>query len=185
MRSPRPALLALALPLLAGCGDLFGDRDAKQPGTALGTFHVSATQAGNTCGDKALGAPATWEFDIKLSRASGTLYWNNGATEIVGSLADDTQAFSVVGQVDQDMRAGGTGGACSVERTDRATGALVGKDADITSAAGQLSFSFEATAGSRCEDLVATTAESAKNVLFAALPCAMTYTFQASRTESP
>ena len=104
MRPLSLAPLALSLSLLTGCGDLFGDKDAKQPGTALGTFHVTATQASNTCGDKALGAPATWEFDIKLSRDTGTLYWNNGATQIQGTLSDDTQAFAVTGQVEEDMR---------------------------------------------------------------------------------
>ena len=187
MRPLSLAPLALSLSLLTGCGDLFGDKDAKQPGTALGTFHVTATQASNTCGDKALGAPATWEFDIKLSRDTGTLYWNNGATQIQGTLSDDTQAFAVTGQVEEDMRSNGgsAGSACAVDRTDRATGSLIGKNTDISSATGQLTFSFDPKAGSMCDDLVATTAESPKNVVFAALPCSMTYTFQAPRTAQP
>jgi hypothetical protein len=186
MPTSRLVALALALPCLAGCGDIFGQKDAKQPGTPLGTFHVTATQTANTCGDKALGAPASWEFDVKLARAAGTLYWDNGAQQVSGSLSDGTQAFSVAGTVVEDMRAGGESGSpCSVERDDAATGALVGKDADISSVSGQLSFSFHAQAGTQCEDLVQTTAQSPKNVVFAALPCSMTYTFAAPRTEAP
>ncbi len=186
MLAARLVPLAFALPLLTGCGDLFGSQDAKQPGTALGTFHLTATLSSGTCGDRALGAPAVWEFDVKLARAAGTLFWDNGATQVSGSLADDTQAFAVESQVVQNMRTEAAPGPdCVVARADKASGSLVGKDADVTSFSGQLSYSFLMQAGSLCDDLVASTAPPNVQPIFAALPCSMVYTFSAPRTATP
>lgn len=176
---------AVAALLLGGCGDMFGNQDAK-PGTALGTFHVTAMLSAGTCGDNALGAPATWEFDVKLARASGTLYWDNGDKMVTGALSDDNLAFAIQSQVVEDMRTEtAPGPECSVARTDKATGTLVGKDADISSFSGQLSYAFQPQTGAQCDDLVATTAPPNKAPIFAALPCSIAYAFTAPRTVAP
>jgi hypothetical protein len=76
------ALLSLgAAGVLAAC---FGT-DPYNPGTALGTFHVVGKLTANTCGASGT-APDPWEFDIKLSRDHGTLYWIQGDAPVQGTL---------------------------------------------------------------------------------------------------
>jgi hypothetical protein len=186
MGALRLACLAAAALVLGGCGDIFGNKDAHAPGTQLGTFHVTATLASGTCGDNALGAPATWEFDVKLAKGEGSLYWDNGAQQVSGTLAADGATFDVESEVIENMRTeAAPGPACSVGRSDKATGTLVGKDADVTSFSGQLSYAFAAQAGSECDDLVAATAPPNRQPIFAALPCSIAYAFTAPRTAAP
>ncbi|HSO00764.1 MAG TPA: hypothetical protein VLS89_20870, partial [Candidatus Nanopelagicales bacterium] len=97
-------LFVLLLPALAGCGDIFGNKDAHQPGEALGTFHVAGTRTSNTCGEGALGSTPTWEFDVQLAREDGILSWDNGATIVIGALAEDGVTFSIEATVVVDMR---------------------------------------------------------------------------------
>src|SRR5262245_8302572 len=87
-------LAAAWLLLLSGCGDIFGNKDPHQPGDALGMFRADASLLQSTCGDGALGSTPTWQFDVKLSRGQGVLYWYNGAEVIIGSLASDGVAFA-------------------------------------------------------------------------------------------
>ncbi|MGK4005504.1 hypothetical protein WMF31_22960 [Sorangium sp. So ce1036] len=188
----RTLLLALlpALPVLSACGDFFGDRDAHAPGTALGTFHVVGTQTANTCGEGALGATRSWEFNVELARDAGVLFWDNGASLVPGVLDEDLLSFSVEARVVVDMRTGDMppGPPCSVERRDRVRGELGGAgrgldDDDVTRFEGRLSFDYAPTAGSRCEDLVVS--ELSVAPVFAALPCTMVYALTATRTALP
>ncbi|WP_438029547.1 hypothetical protein [Sorangium sp. So ce233] len=183
----RMLLLAMlpALPVLSGCVEAFGDQAADEPGTALGAFHVVATQTSNTCGEGALGAARLWEFDVELARDEGALYWDNGASVVEGILDDDDESFSIEARVVVDMRGGDMppGPPCSVERRDRARGELRGVDDDVTRFEARLSYEFAATAGSRCEDLVA--GELSVAPVFAALPCGMAYDLEAKRSALP
>ena len=164
----------------AGCVEAFGTKDAHRPGEPLGTYHLVAKQASNDCGDQALGAPATWEFDVKLSWGTGDLFWNSGG-EIISGPVTEAGAFQIDTDVIEDMRTASEQGKppCSVARHDTARGTLaLTADGDgATSAKGKLTYAFEPTTGSSCGDLVTSDAP-----LFAALPCAMTYTFTATRT---
>lgn len=186
----RTLLLALlpALPGLSACGDFFGDRDAHAPGTALGSFHVVGTQTANTCGEGALGAPRSWEFDVALAHDAGVLFWDNGATFVLGELDERLWRFSVEARVVVDMRAGDMppGPPCSVERRDRVHGEFDGAGADlddVTRFEGRMSFDYTPTAGSRCEDLVVS--ELSVAPVFAALPCTMAYALTGTRTALP
>jgi hypothetical protein len=178
MRAFLLAPIGMAL-LAAGCVDAFGTKDAHQPGEPLGTYHLTAKQKTNTCGDGALGAPAVWEFDVKLAWQDGSLYWNSGGDVISGSLSADRKAFEIDADVIMNMRTAADHGkpACSIDRHDIAKGALALEGQGVKSASGALSYAFSPTAGSSCGDLV-----TAESPVLAALPCEMDYTFDAART---
>jgi hypothetical protein len=161
-----------------GCVEAFGNRSPYQPGEPLGTYHVTATQSANDCGDGALGAPPVWEFDVKLAWEDDSLFWNSGGEIIVGTLSADRASFEIAADVVQDMRTEADVGKppCSVARHDGAKGSLALEGEGVASASGTLSFAFSPTSGSSCGDLVGGEAP-----LFLALPCAIAYAFEAPR----
>jgi hypothetical protein len=168
----RLGLLALAATTTpSGC---FGDgrADAHNPGTALGSFDVTATVTSNTCGDGALGELSPWAFSVHLARDPGVLYWNNGQAVISGSLAADGVTFTFDTSVIQDMRDPSVVGPppCSVTRDDSAHGKLDTATGAVSAFSGQLGYQFTPTAGSSCDDLV-----NGPTPVVAALPCAFTY----------
>lgn len=173
------AIFPLCAFALAGCSDMFGSSDAHLPGTALGGFHVQATASQNTCGEGALGASKAWEFDVHLSRGEGSLYWDNGAQTITGALSADDVTFSFATDIKMDMRSEQDVGLppCSVARHDESAGVL-DSAAEVMGFSGSLAFAFQ-PAG-QCDDLVHGDAP-----VFAALPCAMSFGMQATRTEAP
>ena len=181
MRRDRILGVLAAAVLSAGCSDFLGDKgDAHQPGTVLGTFHVNATVGSSTCGQGALGADSSWEFDVKLARDDGALYWNNGAEIITGELAADRTTFSFTSAVVVDMRTEETLGMppCSVRRDDNATGTLDSASEPVHAFTGSLGYAFAATIDSECSDLV----PPSETAAFATLPCAMSYSIEAERT---
>ncbi len=177
-------LLFALLAALPACLD-FGDKDAHEPGTALGKFHVDAQQTANTCGEGALGATRSWQFDVELSRGEGAFFWDNGATTIQGVLGDDQVSFSIEGRVVVDMRTGDMppGPPCLIERRDRARGRLGNPTDDVARFEATLSYDFAPTPGSLCDDLVVS--ELSVAPVFAALPCGMAYDLSAQRTALP
>jgi hypothetical protein len=172
-------LVVGVVPLVVGCVDAFGDRDAHQPGDPLGTFHLTAKQKTNDCGDGALGAPPLWEFDVKLAWKDDSLYWNSGGDAISGTLSADRKTFEIDAEVVMNMRTASEKGKppCSIDRQDKATGTLALEGDGVKSASGSLSYAFTPTEGSSCADLV-----TAENPVIAGLPCAMAYSFDAVRT---
>ena len=172
-------LVSLAGALVfVGCGD--GKVDPHHPGELLGTYEVTATRETTTCGENALGSPATWEFEVRLSRGDGDLYWDSGAEVTPGTLGSDGRRFSFVTSLVVDMRAGETPSnlpPCTIVRGDRAEGLL---DEDAGGFTGELAYSFTPLQGSDCGDLV-----TGAQPTFAALPCTMTYVLSAERTVAP
>jgi hypothetical protein len=148
----RGAFLAAALGVLgSGCVDpSVEQQQAQSPGTPIGTFSVAATAGDNTCGAGALGAPASYDFDVTLSESNGSIiYWSTGSGPIVsGALASDGVTFNFETSSITDMRASGGAAAsssssstgviplppCSIERADTGAGELVG-DSSISSRA--------------------------------------------------
>ena len=180
MSRRRPILPVLfGLLCTAGCVEAFGTDDPHEPGDALGTFHITAKQSQNSCGAGALGAPATWELDVKLAWGEGQIFWNSGGEIIVGELSEDRRSFEIVTSVLVDMRTKEDAGRppCSIQRTDVAKGTLERSDEGVSSFSGTLSYAYDPTAGSDCADLLAPEAP-----VLAALPCSMTYGFTAPRT---
>ena len=176
------ALLLIALPGLAACGDIFGNKDAHQPGDELGTYHVAATRGDNSCGDGALGNTATWEFDVKLARGGSEIFWNNGAEMIDGTIDADETTFHFTTGVLMNMRNTAIHGPppCSIQRTDRADGTLAATGDDVASFAGKLEFAFAPTDGSSCDDLI-----TGSTAVLAALPCGIRYAITGTRTVAP
>ena len=72
-RSPAVLLALLALPACSG-------KDPYNPGTPLGTFHVTANLTQSSCGP----VPDPWEFDVRLSHEGTTLFWVQGGAPISG-----------------------------------------------------------------------------------------------------
>ncbi|MEO5731045.1 MAG: hypothetical protein ABI134_09665 [Byssovorax sp.] len=182
-RSWSLAWALLAGSCLTGCGDdVFGNKDAHQPGEVLGTYHVAAKRGANTCGDGALGNQAAWEFDVKLARGGAQIFWNNGAEIIDGAIDADQKSFHFDTGVLMDMRTAEDHGlpACSIERSDHAEGTLAATGTDVASFEGKLAFGFAPSAGSSCDDLV-----QGSTAILAALPCSIVYAITGTRTAAP
>jgi hypothetical protein len=169
--------LALTTFSLVACLDKPYDPDG--PGDFIGVFGVDAKQDANTCGAGALNAPATWSFEVRLSRETGLMYWDNGAELITGDLDSDKHTFSFETSVIVDMRDQNSEPwlpPCSVTRRDQSSGKVADDDASFS---GKLSYDFAPTSGSDCSDLV-----MSDPPVFAAIPCGMTYTLSAKRTST-
>lgn len=182
-RSWSLAWALLAGSCLTGCGDdIFGNKDAHQPGEVLGTYHVAAKRGANTCGDGALGNQAAWEFDVKLARGGAQIFWNNGAEVIDGTIDADQKSFHFDTGVLMNMRTAEDHGlpACSIERSDHADGTLAATGTDVASFEGKLAFDFAPSAGSSCDDLV-----QGSTAILAALPCSIVYAITGTRTAAP
>lgn len=177
----RPPLLSGVLAVLCttGCVEAFGTDDPHDPGDALGTFHLTAKQTQNGCGEGALGAPASWEFDVKLAWGEGQLFWNSGGDVLVGTLSEDRRSFEIATTVLMDMRTEEDPGKppCSIQRVDVAKGTLELSEDAVTSFGGTLSYAFDPTVDSDCTDLL-----GPETPVLAALPCSMVYSFTAPRT---
>lgn len=178
--SPFVASIVVGL-VTTGCVEAFGTEDPHDPGTSLGKFHVTAAQTQNDCGDGALGAPATWEFDVRLAWEDDSLFWNSGGDVIVGVLSADRTTFEIQSDVVIDMRTEEDAGKppCTIDRHDVAKGTLEvsGEGEGVSAFGGTLSYAFTPADGSDCSDL-----SSPETPVIAGLPCSMKYTFDAPRT---
>ena len=105
-----------------------------------------------------------------------------GAQVITGELAADGLAFAIDATVVIDMRTEeAPGPPCSIQRSDRAEGALDPAEGDqVMGFSGKLGFAFAPTADSECSDLV-----DGEAPLFAKLPCGMEYALEAKRIYAP
>lgn len=148
-------------------------RDPTKPGTALGTFHATATLKDSNCGGN---APNPWEFDLKLAHDARTLYWVQGGLPVQGRV-DDSGHFSLAqSTTSQASPADRTHGACLITRTDELAGAIA--DGGIANGfSGTLGYAFKPSDRSDCASQVGAS--------FAALPCAIHYDLQAVRTIAP
>ncbi len=158
-------------------------KDPYNPGTPLGTFHVTAKLASSTCG----AVPDPWEFDVRLSHEGSTLYWVQGGAPISGLV--DASSKVVLKTSDQhELRPANAKTkvpACSVVREDQLDVALAGSGEErltdlkeTTRLAGKLVYRFTPTSGSDCTDQ---TTELGGD--FAALPCEVSYDVAASVTK--
>ena len=172
----RSALLLLALPL-ASCLNFRKVDDAKAPGDMLGVFQVQGELKDSSCGEGALGATATWAFEVKLSRLENDLYWLNGRETIVGDIASDGRSFSIKSAVEVTVSEPGRGKkGCKVLRTDDAEGRLSDSGSDVESFDGTLGYRYAVVSGSDCSDWVGT--EGAVTIL----PCSMSYGIRGERS---
>lgn len=169
MVGPRSLPLALVLAAAVGCSG----KDALNPGTKLGTFHVSAKLTQTTCGQ----VPDPWEFDVRLNHEGSTLYWIQGGVPIQGQV-DSRASTRLEAEIVQEVRAADAKSkipACTVARTDVLTVTLADANAQPSPDPGQMErftgalvYTFAPTEGSECADQLTTGA-------FAALPCQVSY----------
>ena len=163
-----PLLAALAM--VAACTGT----DPYNPGTPIGSFHVVSTLTASTCGN----APNPWEFDVKLSSDHNTLFWKQGDAPVAGTM-DPTSHVSMSATtaatvIPPNPRTNPTG--CTIGRTDSLAISLTG--APISAFAGTLSYTFEAANNTDCSAAIG--AEG-----YAALPCTVSYTIAATKTDTP
>ena len=91
----------------------------------MGTFHASAKLVSDSCQAAVLGVSSDWQFDVKLSRESRTLYWLNGQEAIPGAIDKDGVSFGFESGVEVVLQAArGVQPGCVIARSDRARGKL-------------------------------------------------------------
>ena len=175
-----PAIFAVIL--AAACSG----KDPYNPGTPLGTFHVSAKLTASTCGT----VPDPWEFDVKLAHEESTLYWIQGGAPVSGTM--DATARTQMKTTDaRELRAADAKRklpACVVSRDDVLDVALAGEKVDVplatvgeaTRFTGKLTYRFSPIQGSECSDQ---TLDQGGD--FAALPCEVSYDLSAAQTKKP
>lgn len=150
------------------------DQDPHSPGELIGFFSVTGKLDDDSCGAESLNAPAKWDFEVKLSREGSTLYWLNGREAIVGDI-NNKGAFAFETHIDLPMSAQhGAVKGCTVVRSDSASGSLTSDD----SFTGTLSYAYSASSGSDCSAL-----PLGADGLPLALPCALSYRLNGTRTE--
>jgi len=162
-------------------GCLGRGQDAHEPGDRLGTFHATGTLLSDSCQASVLGVSSDWQFDVKLSRASHTLYWLNGAEAIPGTIASDGVSFGFQSGVEVPLEpARGVQPGCVIQRTDDARGELSSSSTtDVPRFSAQMSFSYAVKSGSECAGFVGVEGG------FADLPCKVSYSLSAKRTALP
>ena len=163
--------------LLLGCsspGEPTGD--PYVPGEYLGAYHVSGTLQVADCGT-ALGSPATWSFDVQLSRADYELFWLNGREAISGRVAADGVSFTIETKVDVPLEPDSPLG-CTIARADRAAGRLSSATLDVPSFEGTLEYTYDAAPNADCSAYVDAAG-------FSRLPCRVGYALDGNRTRRP
>jgi len=166
---------------VSAMGCLGRGQDAHEPGDRLGTFHATGTLLSDSCQASVLGVSSDWQFDVKLSRASHTLYWLNGAEAIPGTIASDGVSFGFQSGVEVPLEpARGVQPGCVIQRTDDARGELSSSSTtDVPRFSAQMSFSYAVKSGSECAGFVGVEGG------FADLPCKVSYSLSAKRTALP
>lgn len=174
-----PALLVLASAACSG-------KDPYNPGTPLGTFHVSGKLTSSTCG----AVPDPWEFDVKLAHEESTLFWIQGGAPVSGTM-DNTARAHLKTTDSRELRAADAKSklpGCVVIRDDVLEVALAGEKpetplatvAEATRFTGKLTYRFSPMQGSECFDQ---TLDQGGD--FAALPCEVSYDLAAAQTKKP
>jgi hypothetical protein len=165
----RSIVVALVAAIAACSG-----KDPYNPGTKLGTFHVSAKLTSSTCG----AAPSPWEFDVRIHHDGTTLYWVQGGAPIEGRVGSDAKARLETETLHDVRAADRKRGACAMARKDVLEVVLVDgaskptPNPSLTAAFdGTLDYAFAPTQGSECDDQLTSVGGG-----FEALPCAVHYT---------
>ncbi|HYP99316.1 MAG TPA: hypothetical protein VER96_11660 [Polyangiaceae bacterium] len=175
------SLFLCASVLSSGVGCVGHAQDAHEPGDRLGTYHATGKLVSDSCQAAVLGVTSDWQFDVKLSRQSHTLYWLNGAEAIPGTIASDNVSFGFESGVQVTLQAArGAVPGCVIERSDNASGKLSSSSTtDVQRFNVDMSFTYAVQPGSLCAGFVGV--EDG----FAALPCKVSYSLTAERTALP
>lgn len=181
--------LAVVIPGCLTMGSGEPTDDGGDETVAPGTYEVSSDQASSTCGAGSLALGATWTFEVVLKETDDGkgVSWDVGNGPSDGTLADDGESFTISSSFIVDMREGSENSylpACSVKRTDLVQGKLPERDSESDALGstfeGSMTFTFEATEGSDCSDLLV-----GEERLAAALPCTAKYDLEGTAKEAP
>jgi len=174
------ALLFLCVPVLSGAC-VGHAQDAHEPGDRLGTYHATGKLVSDSCQAAVLGVTKDWQFDVKLSRESHTLYWLNGEEAIPGTIANDDVSFGFQSGVEVTLQAPrGVQPGCVIARSDSASGKLSSSSTtDMRRFTADMSFDYAAKSGTECAAFVGVEGG------FMGLPCRVTYALSADRTALP
>lgn len=175
---PRGVLASCLAILALGCSG----KDPYNPGTPIGTFHVTAKLLGTTCG----ATPNPWGFDVKINYDKSTLYWIQGGAPVNGDVnATSAQATLTTTSLHELRAADPKRSACSVSRRDVLSVTLAGDDASpspdpaaTTSFGGNLVYTFAPVDGADCADQLLSTQGD-----FETLPCEVQYEVTGVLTE--
>src|SRR3954469_22865446 len=149
----RPSVVCAFLVLCGGC--LGHGMDAHEPGDRLGTFHATGTLTSDTCQANVLGVTNDWQFDVKLSRESSTLFWLNGQEATPGTIEIDGTSFGFESGVEVTLQpAHGARPGCVVLRSDNASGELSSSTTDVTRFSADMSFGYAVKPGTECAGYV-------------------------------
>lgn len=157
--------------VLAACAT----KDPTNPGTQIGTFHVTGTLTKDTCS----GAPNPWAFDTKLNHDGTTLYWITGDYPIAGDVDARGNATLSSSFTDEVRAATSTLAACDLTRNDTmkvllsdATSKAATDPGATTSFLGTLTYAFAPTSDSSCADQLTSAGQGG----YDSLPCEVDYT---------
>ena len=160
------ALLAWAV---AGC-------DNPNPGAPLGTFSVSSSLTGNSCGsDGAASDPG--RFAVTISNDDGLVYWfpDTGASSASGTI-NSARTVTISEVVADNLSApDGAAGACTLQRNDTLRFTLAAGSAPAAFT-GSYAFIMTPAVGAECSDQLAS-----KGGGYAALPCTVSYSLAGTR----
>ncbi len=148
----------------------------------MGTYHATGKLVSDTCQAAVLGVTNDWQFDVKLSRESGTLFWLNGQEAIPGTIDSDGISFGFQSGVEVTLQPGqGTAAqpGCVILRSDSASGKLSSSTTDVTSFDANMSFGYSVKPGTQCAGYVGVQDG------FVSLPCQVSYSLTAARTALP
>lgn len=145
---------------------------AHEPGTSLGTYAVTGTLGGQTCG-ASMQAIDPWTFDVRLSRSGSTLFWLQDSSPALSGTIDPKGNVSITtSEIFTPTESDGGGPYCGVVRSDTFTAAL-GTAADPANFTGTIAYHYTLDDGSDCGGLLAGQ--------FDTLPCDVSYTLTAKR----
>lgn len=136
-------------------------------GEPLGRFAVQATQSQGDCDATALGAPASFQFEVELSRQASEIFWDGRAS---GSLSASGE-FAVSTQVRRQLEEG----RCQLLRDDAMSGVLFPDVSGYAGFEGTMTYSFSGAGEDECI-AVARAAAS-----LPPLPCTLQYALLGNR----
>jgi hypothetical protein len=145
------------------------------PGTSLGTYNVTGTLQGNTCG-AGLGALNPWTFTAQMSEDGTVFYWLPSSTgiEASGTLTSSTAAtITSIQTQNVDAPDVGLEGPCNLQNTTTIALTLATGSPPPTFA-GTMSITFAAATGvsstNDCTDQL-----SSSGGTYDTLPCTASY----------
>jgi hypothetical protein len=161
--------------LVLGCASCTG-KDPYDPGEPIGTFKVSAKLVANSCGQ----APNPWEFDVKINREPGKIYWMQGGLPVEGTVSGDARVRMETSDARTVRKADARRGvaACQLWRDDVFDGKLGPEP--LVSFDGTLAYKFHAGDQSDCSDQLTSGGGE-----YQTLPCEVRYELSAKKVADP